>query len=217
MAEAEWTVQFPVNYEPDGDRTNLAISKHINEFARLYALLALLRSNFFAANAPAGAAPGQLYITPGDFELKVWDGSSWGAPKAFPLAHGLDVHSAGLMADLQALVSDATLLYMLVAPEAADNGKVLVIDSRGKVVLSNRLSEQAASVATLNAAITLINQSFASLAARVLALEEAKSALEARVLALEEAAANMPVLESVAALPEEPVAGTWYFVQEAEA
>ncbi len=138
-----WQVQFPVDFAPDGDRTNLAISKHISEIARLYVLLQSLRGNFFAQNAPASPEMGQFYITPGTFELKVWKGSAWGNPRALPLAHDMDVHNAGTMADLQALVTNATVLYMLVAPAAADNGKVLSIDSRGEIVLSTPPTELA--------------------------------------------------------------------------
>ena len=68
----------------------------------------------------------------------------------------------------------------------------------GAVALSDVVTTQAATIATLNAAIVLINQSLANLTARVLALETA-----------------MPKLESVAALPASPDADTWYFVQEA--
>lgn len=141
-----WTVQYPVDFTPDGDRTNMALSKHISEIDRLYSLLQLLRNNFFAANSPASPEVGQLYVSPNTFELKVWNGTAWASPKAFPLAHDLDAHNAGLMADLQALVSDATILYMLVAPAAADNGKVLAVDSRGKIVLFTPPTELAPTV-----------------------------------------------------------------------
>lgn len=192
---SEWSAQFPVNFTEDGDRTNLAISKHINEIARLYGLIAQLRNNFSGAGFPSGPVRNQLYINPNTFAAKVFVGLSgeddWRDVTCVPAKHDLDKHNAGVMQDLQDLVSDAFLLYLATAPGAADSGKVLAVDNAGKVALSDV-------VATLNAAIVLINQSLANLTARVLALETA-----------------MPKLESVAELPASPDADTWYFVQEA--
>lgn len=255
---SEWSAQFPVNFTEDGDRTNLAISKHINEIARLYGLIAQLRNNFSGAGFPSGPVRNQLYINPNTFAAKVFVGLSgeddWRDVTCVPAKHDLDKHNAGVMQDLQDLVSDAFLLYLATAPGAADNGKVLAVNSAGKVAaavcpvtdhgpekhtagtlaqaralisdgwlvalaaaplaadagkvlavnndgavaLSDVVTTQAATIATLNAAIVLINQSLANLTARVLALETA-----------------MPKLESVAALPASPDADTWYFVQEA--
>ncbi|WP_278549541.1 hypothetical protein [Cloacibacillus evryensis] len=199
---SEWSAQFPVNFTEDGDRTNLAISKHINEIARLYGLIAQLRNNFSGAGFPSGPVRNQLYINPNTFAAKVFVGLSgeddWRDVTCVPAKHDLDKHNAGVMQDLQDLVSDAFLLYLATAPGAADSGKVLAVDNDGAVALSDVVTTQAATIATLNAAIVLINQSLANLTARVLALETA-----------------MPKLESVAELPASPDADTWYFVQEA--
>lgn len=199
---SEWSAQFPVNFTEDGDRTNLAISKHINEIARLYGLIAQLRNNFSGAGFPSGPVRNQLYINPNTFAAKVFVGLSgeddWRDVTCVPAKHDLDKHNAGVMQDLQDLVSDAFLLYLATAPGAADSGKVLAVNNDGAVALSDVVTTQAATIQTLNAAITLINQSLANLTARVLALETA-----------------MPKLESVAELPASPDADTWYFVQEA--
>lgn len=200
-----WGVQFPVNFVADGDKTNVAFAKHIDEIARIYALLGLLRNNFSGAGYPAAPVRNQLYINPNTLAAKVFVGLSgegdWRDVTCAPAKHDLDKHNAGVIQDLQDLVSDAALVFLATAAGAADNGKVLAINNEGRVVLSDAVTTQAASVLTLNAAIALINQSLAALAGRVLALETA--------------VAGIPALESVAALPDNPDPDTWYFVQEA--
>lgn len=202
---SEWQVGFPVDFTAGGDKTNQAFAKHISEFARLYALLGQLRNNFTGAGYPSGPVRNQLYINPNTFAAKVFVGLSgeddWRDVSCAPAKHDLDKHNAGAMQDLQNLISDAFLVYLAAAPGAADSGKVLAVDGEGRVALSDAATAQAATITTLNAAITLINQTLATLTSRVLALEEA--------------VADMPKLESVTVLPASPDPDTWYFVQEA--
>lgn len=202
---AEWSVMYPVDFTANGDKTNQAIQKHITEISRLYGVLSQLRNNFSGAGYPSGPVRNQLYVNPTTFAAKVFVGvngeNDWRDLVCAPSRHDLDKHNAGLMQDLQDLISDAFLLSLSVAPGAADAGKVAAVDDNGKVVLSDVALTQAATILTLNAAITLINQTLATLTSRVLALETA--------------VADIPVLESVAALPANPDPNTWYFVQGA--
>jgi|GEM_PF-2259721 len=131
-----WTTQYPIDFTPNGDRTNGAISKHINEVLRLYGLLNLLRTNFSGAGVPDSPEINQLYISPITLEGKVYTtAGDWRSLKAFPLKHDLDLHNAGTMEMLQALVSDKAIVFLTAAPALADSGKILKVNSLGSVVL----------------------------------------------------------------------------------
>jgi len=137
---SEWQVQYRVDFTETGDRTNLAISKHISEIARLYSLLGQLRSNFSGAGYPSDAVRNQLYINPNTFAAKVFVGISgeddWRDLVCVPARHDLDKHNAGVMQDLQDLVSDAFLLFLATAPGAADSGKVVAVGADGGIGLA---------------------------------------------------------------------------------
>lgn len=190
---AEWNVGFPVAFTANGDRTNVAVEKHIFEFERLYGLLGTLRRNFSGAGFPADAVKNELYIKPSTFEAFVFAGISgagdWRPLVCTPARHSLDKHNAGSAQDLQDLVSDAVVVFLTAAPSSADNGKVLAVDNTGKVVLSSAID-------------VLLD--------RIADLEERVSVLERKV-------SSQPVLESVAELPALPDGDTWYFVREASA
>jgi hypothetical protein len=134
---SQWKVAYPVDYTDTGDLTKQAVKKHMNEFDRLYTLLQLMRTNFSGSSSPDGPEIGQLYVNPTTLMGKVYTSGGWVNLNAFPLKHPLSLHDAGKVADLQKLVTDGTLLYMLVAPAASDNGKVLAIDSRGQIVTAD--------------------------------------------------------------------------------
>lgn len=137
---AAWQEAFPILFTADGDKTNQAIQKHITEINRIYSLLNVLRVNFSGAGFPAGPERNQLFINPNTLEAKVYVGingpSDWRAIVSQPGPHALDTHTAGLFADLQALVTDAILVTLGAAPTAGDNGKVLMVNASGGVALS---------------------------------------------------------------------------------
>lgn len=158
---SEWQAQYPIDFTPDGDRTNAAIAKHISEIARMYSLLGMLRNNFSGAGFPSSPVRNQLYINPNTFDAYVYVGISgandWRKIVATPGKHDLDKHNVGVMADLQALVSDAFIVRLASPPALADNGKILSINIDGNVVLSALPATYAPSVHdyTKHSAMTL--------------------------------------------------------------
>lgn len=238
---AEWGVQYPVDYVPNGDKTKTAIAKHINEIARLYGLLGMLRANFTGAGYPDGPVRNQLYINPNTLVPKVYVGLSgandWRDLICVPGMHDLDKHNAGDIADLQALVTDAVIVALATAPGASDNGKVLAIDANGNVVLASGVApgihgpdkHSAMTLAQLQGLVS--DETLLAIGTAPAADDAGKlftvgadgtvtlstytlAALLSRISTLETQATSIPVMESVAALPETPDPDTWYFVQE---
>lgn len=158
---AAWAPQYPVDFTPNGDRTNAAIAKHISEIARMYALLGILRNNFSGAGFPSSPERNQLYINPNTLDAYVYvgisGGNDWRKIVATPERHDMDKHNAGTIAILRALVSDAYLVALSAAPTLSDNGKILSVNASGNIILSSLPSTYTPSVHdyTKHSAMTL--------------------------------------------------------------
>lgn len=138
---AKWIPAYPVDFTPEGDRTNQAIQKHITEIARIYDMIHVLRQNFVGAGFPSSPERNQLFINPNTLEAFTYVGLSgeddWRTIVTQSKKHTLDNHFSGTMADLQQLVTDAFLLFLSSVPAPADNGKDISINASGSVVMSN--------------------------------------------------------------------------------
>ena len=137
---AKWIPACPVDFTPEGDRTNQAIQKHITEIARIYDMIHVLRQNFVGAGFPSSPERNQLFINPNTLEAFTYVGLSgendWRTIVTQSKKHTLDNHFSGTMADLQQLITDAFLLFLSSVPAPADNGKVLMVNASGGVALS---------------------------------------------------------------------------------
>ena len=138
---AKWIPAYPVDFTPEGDRTNQAIQKHITEIARIYDMIHVLRQNFVGAGFPSSPERNQLFINPNTLEAFTYVGLSgeddWRTIVTQSKMHTLDNHFSGTMADLQQLITDAFLLFLSSVPAPADNGKDISINASGSVVMSN--------------------------------------------------------------------------------
>ena len=138
---AKWIPAYPVDFTPEGDRTNQAIQKHITEIARIYDMIHVLRQNFVGAGFPSSPERNQLFINPNTLEAFTYVGLSgendWRTIVTQSKKHTLDNHFSGTMTDLQQLVTDAFLLFLSSVPAPADNGKDISINASGSVVMSN--------------------------------------------------------------------------------
>ena len=144
---SQWAVNYPINYAADGDKTNEAIYKHIQELSRLYSLIGLLRTNFMGASEPDAPEVNQLYINPVNFLGRVYGSDkAWHNLLAFPMRHDLDLHNAGTMAQLQALITDKKIVFLSAAPTTADSGKELKVGSDGVIALTSPASSYTPSV-----------------------------------------------------------------------
>lgn len=59
---SNWAIQYPINFTADGDATNTAIQKHINEIKSIYGYLNLLKSSFIGTTAPSSPNAGQFWV-----------------------------------------------------------------------------------------------------------------------------------------------------------
>ena len=138
---AKWIPAYPVDFTPEGDRTNQAIQKHITEIARIYDMIHVLRQNFVGAGFPSSPERNQLFINPNTLEAFTYVGLSgendWRTIVTQSKKHTLDNHFSGTMTDLQQLITDAFLLFLSSVPAPADNGKDISINASGSVVMSN--------------------------------------------------------------------------------
>lgn len=135
---AVWKKQYPVDFTPDGDRTNTAISKHIEEIGRLYSLINMLRTNFTGAGFPDAPEVNQLYINASTQEARIYTtANDWRPLKTIAMKHSLDQHNVGVMADLQALVADKSIVFLGAVPSEIDSGKMLKVSPSGAVELAN--------------------------------------------------------------------------------
>ena len=138
---AKWIPAYPVDFTPEGDRTNQAIQKHIAEIARIYDMIHVLRQNFVGAGFPSSPERNQLFINPNTLEAFAYVGLSgeddWRTIVTQSKKHTLDNHFSGTMTDLQQLITDAFLLFLSSVPAPADNGKDISINASGSVVMSN--------------------------------------------------------------------------------
>ena len=138
---AKWIPAYPVDFTPEGDRTNQAIQKHITEIARIYDMIHVLRQNFVGAGFPSSPERNQLFINPNTLEAFAYVGLSgeddWRTIVTQSKKHTLDNHFSGTMTDLQQLITDAFLLFLSSVPAPADNGKDISINASGSVVMSN--------------------------------------------------------------------------------
>lgn len=138
---AKWIPAYPVDFTPEGDRTNQAIQKHITEIARIYDMIHVLRQNFVGAGFPSSPERNQLFINPNTLEAFTYVGLSgeddWRTIVTQSKRHTLDNHFSGTMTDLQQLITDAFLLFLSSVPAPADNGKDISINASGSVVMSN--------------------------------------------------------------------------------
>ena len=73
---AKWIPAYPVDFTPEGDRTNQAIQKHITEIARIYDMIHVLRQNFVGAGFPSSPERNQLFINPNTLEAFTYVGLS---------------------------------------------------------------------------------------------------------------------------------------------
>lgn len=138
---AKWIPAYPVDFTPEGDRTNQAIQKHITEIDRIYDMIHVLRQNFVGAGFPSSPERNQLFINPNTLEAFTYVGLSgdddWRTIVTQSKKHTLDNHFSGTMTDLQQLITDAFLLFLSSVPAPADNGKDISINASGSVVMSN--------------------------------------------------------------------------------
>ena len=138
---AKWIPSYPVDFTPEGDRTNQAIQKHITEIDRIYDMINVLRQNFVGAGFPSSPERNQLFINPNTLEAFTYVGLSgdddWRTIVTQSKKHTLDNHFSGTMTDLQQLITDAFLLFLSSVPAPADNGKDISINASGSVVMSN--------------------------------------------------------------------------------
>lgn len=221
---AAWGVMYPINFTASGDKTNLGIQKHINEIARLYALIGELRGNFNGAGYPSQPERNQLYINPNTLEGRVFVGvngdDDWRILKTQPMAHDMDLHNPCTMSVLQDLVSDASLVFLDTTPAPADSGKALTIDSTGKIVLTaggtvarhDYTKHIAGTIANLQSLVN--NAVLVYLSAAPTSADSGKQVtIDSNGAVVLTAAPDIPKMESVAALPDTPDPDTWYFVQ----
>jgi hypothetical protein len=59
---SNWAIQYPINFTANGDATNTAIQKHINEITSIYGYLNLLKSSFIGTTAPSSPNAGQFWM-----------------------------------------------------------------------------------------------------------------------------------------------------------
>jgi len=59
---SNWAIQYPINFTANGDATNTAIQKHINEITSIYGYLNLLKSSFIGTTAPSSPNAGQFWV-----------------------------------------------------------------------------------------------------------------------------------------------------------
>jgi hypothetical protein len=59
---SNWAIQYPINFTAEGDATNTAIQKHINEITAIYGDLNLLKSSFIGTTAPSSPNSGQPWL-----------------------------------------------------------------------------------------------------------------------------------------------------------
>ncbi len=138
---AKWIPAYPVDFTPEGDRTNQAIQKHITEIARIYDMIQMLRQNFVGSGFPSSPERNQLYINPNTLEAFTYVGLSgendWRTIVTQSKRHTLDNHFSGTMNDLQQLVTDAFMLFLSSVPSPTDVGRDISIDGSGNVVMSS--------------------------------------------------------------------------------